>query len=81
MSLRVKKTVFALLRGVALMAALTAYDLSKPHTHFAITLPFVLFSLFWIAVTGYTWWWFGNSETAVAQRTRAEEKRAARRAR
>ncbi|MEZ0096323.1 hypothetical protein [Streptacidiphilus sp. EB129] len=81
MSLRVKKTLLSLLRGVVLMAALTAYGLSKPHTHFALTLPFVFLSVFWIAITVYTWWWYGDSEKAVALRARAEEKRVAPRAR
>ena len=80
MSLRVKKTLRTLLRGVILMAAFTVIGLSKPHTHLALNLPFVLFCLFWTAITVQTWWLYGDSEKAVAQRARLDEKRAARRA-
>lgn len=80
MSLRVKKTLLAVLRAVVVMGGISTYDLSRPHTHFVMTAPFTIICVLWLVSIATTWWLYGDSDRAVAQRARAEEKRAARRA-
>ncbi len=84
MSIRTRKTLITLGQGVLLITALTVYDLSKPHTHFAITWPFVVLIVLWLGITAQRWWLYGPSTKAAEKRTKVEEiaeKRRARRAR
>ena len=77
MSLRVKKTLTHLGIGVAVVVVFTLIGISHKPAHFGFTLPFGIFAAFWLALTGYTWWVWGNSEKAVALRAKAEQRKAA----
>ncbi|MQS16488.1 hypothetical protein F7Q99_30915 [Streptomyces kaniharaensis] len=78
MSTRVKKTLLTLVQGTVLTALLSVHNLTKPG-HLEITPWTVLWMVVWVAIAGYTWWFYGDSEKAVALQAKVEAKKAARR--
>ncbi|MDH6122911.1 hypothetical protein [Kitasatospora sp. GAS204B] len=72
MSIRMKKTLLSLaycipgVMGIALFGHLG-------------TISIAVWTVIWAATVGYAWWWYGDSEKAVALRTKAEAKKAQRR--
>lgn len=81
MSTRVRKTLLVVAWGVCLIAVYIVLGLGTPHTRIAPTAVSYLMLAVWVLSVVRTWWWYGDSEKAVAQRTQAAERRAARRPR
>ncbi|MFJ9606145.1 hypothetical protein ACIRS1_07265 [Kitasatospora sp. NPDC101176] len=77
MNLRTKKTLSILLRGVAVLAFLTLFGVLRSGWH-GLGPGFYVCVALNVAVTGYAWWWYGDSPKAVEARMKVEAKRAAR---
>ncbi|WP_406482623.1 hypothetical protein [Streptomyces sp. NBC_01615] len=75
MNLRTKKALMALLRGAIVLGGWTVFGLARGG-HLAITPLFLAFVVLFVAIAGYTWWWYGDSEKAVALRAKADAKKA-----
>ncbi|MFJ9606140.1 hypothetical protein ACIRS1_07240 [Kitasatospora sp. NPDC101176] len=77
MNLRTKKTLSVLLQGAVVLALCTLYSVFRNGWH-GFGPGFYVFAALNLAVTGYAWWWYGDSPKAVDARAKAELKRAAR---
>ena len=77
MSTRAKKTLYASVRWIVVLALIAMTGLARPHTHFAMNAISWAVVLVAAASVVYTWWWYGNSEKAVALRAKAEQRKAA----
>ncbi|WP_189923049.1 hypothetical protein [Kitasatospora xanthocidica] len=77
MNLRTKKTLGVLLRGAIVLACSTLFGLARGG-HFGVNPLFFVFVALFLAIAGYTWWWYGDSPKAVAVRAKVEAKKAAR---
>ncbi|SEL47935.1 hypothetical protein [Streptacidiphilus jiangxiensis] len=71
MSLRLKKTLGALLKGTVMLAALLLLDLWFGHVS---GIGLVVVAALWLLVAGCTWWLNGTSRIAVAWQDRAEAR-------
>ncbi|MFH8385546.1 hypothetical protein ACH4E7_32205 [Kitasatospora sp. NPDC018058] len=77
MNLRTKKTLTVLLRGAIALCFSTLWGLARGG-HLAVTPLGLVFVALFVAIAGYTWWWYGDSPKAVALRAKADAKKAAR---
>ncbi|MER7768819.1 hypothetical protein [Kitasatospora sp. NPDC096140] len=77
MNLRTKKTLSVLLKGALILTFWTVYGLARGGQFRLNPFFFVSVALF-LAIAGYTWWWYGDSDKAVALRAQVEVKKAAR---
>jgi hypothetical protein len=72
---RTKHVLRPLVSGVVLVGGTTAVRLARglslrPYLPYGIC-----FSAFFLAMTYYAWWYYGDSPKAVALRAKGEEKR------
>jgi hypothetical protein len=71
MSIRIKKTLLSLSYGIPGLVCSALFG------HLS-TISIAVWTVIWAAIVGYAWWWHGDSEKAVALRTKAEAKKAQR---
>ncbi|WP_181649678.1 hypothetical protein [Streptomyces sp. WAC00263] len=71
MNLRLKKTLTVLLSGAITLGGWTLVSLSRGG-HLGVNPVFIGFVILFLATAGYTWWWYGESEKAMAWRAKVE---------